>query len=240
MQKDIAVHERVERLSRERRFLIGSVLFSLLACAITLSLVILGVEVTKEAKVGTRGILVSTSNPDDVVKTDRRVEQTELNSALPFHILASLEAVHIEADSGTSYVFRIAGAQRDNGGLLLLATATGDSLIVKGRAVELRTADGRYKILRAARATRAALASPDALGGQVWIAPPGTGQAAAGGNSTDGAAEVNSTAAAGGNVTGRHRRSLLEVPVEGDREGTRRRGRSLLQTSSGGDSHGCW
>jgi len=75
-------------------------------------------------------------------KTDRRVERTELNSALPFHILASLESVHIEADSGTNYLFRIAGAQRENGGLLVLTTATGDSLVVKGRAVELRTADG--------------------------------------------------------------------------------------------------
>jgi hypothetical protein len=220
VRNDMAIHQRVERLSRERRFLVGSVLLSILTCAVMLSLVILGVEVTKEAKVGARGILVSTSNPDDVVKTDRRVEQTELNSALPFHILASLEAVHIEADSGTSYIFKIAGAQRDNGGLLLLATATGDSLIVKGRAVELRTVDGRYKILRAARTSRVALASPDALGDQVWIAPGAPGQV---------------TGGAGGNVTGRHRRALLQVSVDGQ-EGKPRRGRSLLQSSSGGES----
>lgn len=217
MRKEIASNERVEQLSRERRFLIGGVLLSVLACAVTLSLVVLGVEVTKEAKVDAQGILVSSSNPEDVVKTDRRVERTELNSALPFHILASLEAVHIEADSGTSYIFRIAGAQRDNGGLLLLVTATGDSLIVKGRAVELRTADGRYKILRAASASRVAFVSPDALGGQVWIAPD------------DGAGSGT-----GENVTGRHRRSLLEVSVEGREvyDNRRRRGRWLLQTSS--------
>ena len=217
------MHERVERLSRERRFLIGSVLLSILACAVGLSLIILGVEVTKEAKVGDRGILVSASNPEDVVTTGKRVEHTELNSALPFHVLASLEAVHIVADSGTSYLFRIAGAQRDNGGLLLLATATGDSLIVKGRAVELRTADGRHKILRAARTARVALASPDTLAGQVWIAPA-TATATTGGNGT---------AAAGANVTGRHRRSLLEVPLNDHERG---RGRTLLQSSSGRES----
>jgi len=212
VRRDLAVQERVRRMSLERRYLGGAVLVSLLACAITLSLVILGVEVTKEAKVGTGGILVSTSNPDDVVKTDRRVEQTELNSALPFHILASLEAVHIFADSGTSYLFRIAGAQRDNGGLLLLYTATGDVLIVKGRAVELRTADGRSKILRAAGGMRLALAAADAVGGKVWIAPAG-GQTA-----------NNAT-------VGKHRRALLEVSVDGGQE-RRRRGRSLLQSSA--------
>ena len=212
----MADHERAERLARERRFLIGGVLLSILGCVVMLFLVILGVEVTKEAKVGERGILVSSSNADDVVKTDRRIEQTELNSALPFHILASLDTVHIEADSGRSYIFKIAGAERENGGLLLLATATGDSLIVKGRAVELRTKDGRIKILRAPRTTRVALASPDSLGGQVWIAP--NGQV---GNST---------------VAGRHRRSLLEVPVEG-LENNGMIGRTLLQSSAGSGSN---
>ena len=54
--------------------------------------------------------------------------------------------------------------------------------LVKGRAVELRTADGRSKILRAAGSRLLALTAPAALGAQAWVAPGG--QTTGGANAT--------------------------------------------------------
>ena len=84
-------------------------------------------------------------------------------------------------------------------------TATGEDLVVQGKAVELHTADGRTKVLRAAGTPKVALAPAEALGARAWIAP-------------------------GGNVdaptAGRRLRNLQSVPVSPSK-------RSLLNTNAG-------